>query len=146
MCGLFGYSLSRPMPLTKACRILERLETNQLPEETRPLGGYGASMAVILEDGTAMIEKVGHVSASPAVLLTRMVKIGEASVLLGHVEMPSPEFMRTVKFKETALHISSDTPLRPRLSQSTMAGWTTTNKSEESLVEDIFSNLKSMNS
>jgi len=102
MCGIFGFSLREPASMTKVFKVLQKLEVNQLPEESRPVGGYGAGVAVLLEDGNLLVEKVGKTDGSPACHLPEIVKLKNASVLLGHVRMPSPEFMSTVKFKETA--------------------------------------------
>ena len=88
--------------MDRVFKTLQRLETNKLPEEPSPVGGYGAGVAVLLEDGTVLVEKVGKVDDSPALRLSEIVKMKKASVLLGHVRMPSPEFMKTAKFKETA--------------------------------------------
>lgn len=88
--------------MEKVFKVLQKLEVNQLPQEPRPVGGYGAGLAVILEDGDLLIEKVGKVDGSPACHLPEIVKVKKASVLLGHVRMPSPEFMSTVSYKETA--------------------------------------------
>ena len=88
--------------MERVFRILQKLEVHQLPQEPLPLGGYGAGVAILLNDGTVLVEKVGKIDKSPAQLLPGMVKVKTASVLLGHVRMPSPEFMNTTKFKETA--------------------------------------------
>ncbi|NWF87563.1 hypothetical protein HXY32_07145 [Candidatus Bathyarchaeota archaeon] len=104
MCGIFGFALTKPVPLSKVFKLLEKLEVHQYPRELKPVGGYGAGVAVLLDDGSVLLEKVGKVSASPAKQLAEIVnaKLGEASVLLGHVRMPSPEFIETAKFRETA--------------------------------------------
>jgi glutamine phosphoribosylpyrophosphate amidotransferase len=102
MCGIFGFSLRKPVSIDEVFRVLQKLETNQLPGEQSPVGGYGAGVAILLEDGTVLVEKVGKTDESPASHLSEIVKVKKASVLLGHVRMPSPEFMKTVKFKETA--------------------------------------------
>jgi len=102
MCGIFGFALRKPVPMVKVFRVLQKLEVNQYPEEPRHVGGYGAGVAVLLEDGSVLVEKIGKVSDSPARQLAEIVKVKNASVLLGHVRMPSPEFMDTAKFKETA--------------------------------------------
>ena len=102
MCGIFGFSMMRPVSMERVFRILQKLEVHQLPQEPLPLGGYGAGVAILLNDGTVLVEKVGKIDKSPAQLLPGMVKAKTASVLLGHVRMPSPEFMNTTKFKETA--------------------------------------------
>lgn len=49
------------------------------------------------------MEKVGKLcDVSSAKRLSETVNIEEASVLVGHVRMPSPKFMETAKFRETA--------------------------------------------
>lgn len=104
MCGIFGFALAKPVSLKKVFGLLEKLEVHQYPQEPKPVGGYGAGVAILLNDGSVLFEKVGKVSSSPVRQLAEIVnaKIDEASVLLGHVRMPSPEFMKTAKFKETA--------------------------------------------
>jgi glucosamine 6-phosphate synthetase-like amidotransferase/phosphosugar isomerase protein len=102
MCGIFGFSMLRPVSMEKVFRILQKLEVHQLPQEPSPLGGYGAGVAILLDDGSVFVKKVGKIDESPAQLLPGIVKIKKATVLLGHVRMPSPEFMNTVKFSETA--------------------------------------------
>jgi glucosamine 6-phosphate synthetase-like amidotransferase/phosphosugar isomerase protein len=102
VCGIFGFSFKKPVPMDKVFKVLQKLETNRLPDEPSPVGGYGAGVAILLEDGTVLVEKVGKIGESPASRLSEIVKVKKASVLLGHVRMPSPEFMKTAKFKETA--------------------------------------------
>jgi glucosamine 6-phosphate synthetase-like amidotransferase/phosphosugar isomerase protein len=104
MCGIFGFALTKPISLPKVFRVLEKLEVHQYPEEPKPVGGYGAGVAILLDDGSVISEKVGKVNGSPVRNLAEIVngKVNEASVLFGHVRMPSPEFMETAKFKETA--------------------------------------------
>jgi glucosamine 6-phosphate synthetase-like amidotransferase/phosphosugar isomerase protein len=102
MCGIFGFALKKPLPIAGVFRILEKLEVHRYPQEPLPVGGYGAGVALLLEDGNVLVEKVGKVGNSPAKTLAETVKVDEASVLIGHVRMPSPEFMKTAKYKETA--------------------------------------------
>lgn len=104
MCGIFGVALKKPIPLTKVFRVLEKLEVHQYPQELKPVGGYGAGVAILLNDGSVLFEKVGKVNNSSVRHLAKIVnaKVNEASVLVGHVRMPSPEFMESAKFKETA--------------------------------------------
>jgi len=104
MCGIFGFALKKPMPLVGVFKLLEKLEVHQYPEEPRPVGGYGAGVAILLNDGSVLFEKVGKVNNSPVRQLAKIVnaKVNDASVLVGHVRMPSPEFMKSAKFKETA--------------------------------------------
>jgi glucosamine 6-phosphate synthetase-like amidotransferase/phosphosugar isomerase protein len=49
-----------------------------------------------------LLDKVGKVEGSPIGYLSKTIDVSEASVLIGHVRMPSPQFMRTTRFKETA--------------------------------------------
>jgi glucosamine 6-phosphate synthetase-like amidotransferase/phosphosugar isomerase protein len=104
MCGIFGFALKKPMPLVGVFRLLEKLEAHQYPQELKPVGGHGAGVAILLNDGSVLSEKVGEVNNSPVRQLAKIVnaKVNEASVLVGHVRMPSPEFMESAKFKETA--------------------------------------------
>jgi glucosamine 6-phosphate synthetase-like amidotransferase/phosphosugar isomerase protein len=101
MCGIFGFALKTPLTMTHVFKVLEKLEVHQYPQESLPLGGYGAGVALLLEDGNVFVEKVGKVGDSPAKILAKTVKVDKASVLIGHVRMPSPEFMKTAKYKET---------------------------------------------
>jgi glucosamine 6-phosphate synthetase-like amidotransferase/phosphosugar isomerase protein len=104
MCGIFGFALKQAVPTAKVFSLLERLEVHQYPKEPRPVGGYGAGIAVLLDDGSVFAEKVGKIADSPAKHLAGIVcpKVSKASVMVSHVRMPSPEFMMTAKFKETA--------------------------------------------
>jgi len=102
LCGIFGFALKKPLPMAKVFRVLEKLEVHQYPEEPLPLGGYGAGVALLLGDGNVLVEKVGKVGGSPARKLAERVKVDKASVLISHVRMPSPEFMKTAKYRETA--------------------------------------------
>ncbi len=102
MCGIFGFSFEKSISTERVFRLLQKLEAHQLPEEKSPLGGFGAGVAILLDDGTVLVEKVGKIGKSPAGLLPEIVKVKKAKVLLGHVRMPSPEFMRTANLKETA--------------------------------------------
>jgi glucosamine 6-phosphate synthetase-like amidotransferase/phosphosugar isomerase protein len=110
MCGIFGFILKKPVSMNKVFQILKKLEASKYPEETQPLGGYGAGIAVMLPDGGIISEKVGKTADSPAAQLeeimknkmTKNSKLTQTSVLLGHVRFPSPENMGTAKFKEAA--------------------------------------------
>jgi hypothetical protein len=42
MCGIFGFALTKPVPLVKIFRVLEKLEVHKYSEETKPVAGYGA--------------------------------------------------------------------------------------------------------
>jgi glucosamine 6-phosphate synthetase-like amidotransferase/phosphosugar isomerase protein len=103
MCGIFGFALKQSVPMVKVFKVLEKLEVHQYPQEPRPVGGYGAGMVVLEENKSIVFDKVGRVgNVSPAKRLSKVVDVDEASVLVGHVRMPSPEFMATAGFKETA--------------------------------------------
>jgi glucosamine 6-phosphate synthetase-like amidotransferase/phosphosugar isomerase protein len=104
MCGIFGFVLKNPVSTQMTFRILQKLEVSQYPDETKPVGGYGAGVAVILNDGNILLEKVGAVDGSPAAHLAKIVepKLQSASVLMGQVRYPNPDFMEAARFKETA--------------------------------------------
>ena len=102
MCGIFGFALRKPIPMSKVFKILEKLEAHQYPHEPKPVGGFGAGVAVLRNDGSVIFEKVGKVSGSPSNHLSKIFGVDEAAVLFGHVRMPSPHFMKTAKFRETA--------------------------------------------
>jgi len=57
MCGIFGFSFNKPVQTSRAFRVLQKLETSQLPQEPLPVGGYGAGVAVLLEDGNVLVKK-----------------------------------------------------------------------------------------
>ena len=102
MCGIFGFALKTPLAMARVFRVLEKLEVHQYPEEPLPLGGYGAGVALLLEDGNVLVRKVGKVGDSPVKKLAETMEVDKASVLISHVRMPSPEFMKTAQYKETA--------------------------------------------
>ncbi len=85
-------------------KVLEKLEVSKYPDENLPVGGYGAGIAVLLDDGGIFSEKVGKTTGSPVAQLADVVKpkLKEAKILISHVRYPSLEFMDTVQFKETA--------------------------------------------
>ena len=58
MCGIFGFALRKPLPLTRVFRVQERLETHKYPQEKTTLGGFGAGIAILLPDGSVFSEKV----------------------------------------------------------------------------------------
>ena len=102
MCGIFGFSLAKPVPLSEVFRVIERLEVHQYKGEETPVGGYGAGTAT-LQDGKIIVEKTGKTGeTSPAHQLAKMARTTEASVLISHVRMPSPQFMETAHLPETA--------------------------------------------
>jgi glutamine phosphoribosylpyrophosphate amidotransferase len=85
-------------------RILQKLEVSRYPGEKQPVGGYGAGIAVLLDDGSVLSEKVGKTADSPACQLADVVKpkLDEARVMVGHVRFPSAEFLDTAAFREAA--------------------------------------------
>jgi len=104
MCGIFGFVLKNPVHTPLIFRVLQKLEVSQYPGENKPVGGYGAGVAVMLSDGNIISEKVGRVDGSPVAHLAKIMEptLSDASVLIGHVRYPSPEFMEAAQFKETA--------------------------------------------
>jgi glucosamine 6-phosphate synthetase-like amidotransferase/phosphosugar isomerase protein len=103
MCGIFGFALKTCVPMTQPLKVLERLEIHQYQNEPTPVGGQGAGLAVLEKDGALVHWKVGkNGEASPAMQLAKIVDVTEASVLIGHVRRPSPEFATTARFKEAA--------------------------------------------
>jgi len=102
MCGIFGYVLKRPMEVAYALKVLQKLERHKYPNEPKPVGGYGAGIAVLTSSGNVLLEKIGKVDGSPAEHLAKTCRLDAASVLIGHVRLPSPWFMETAHFKETA--------------------------------------------
>jgi glucosamine 6-phosphate synthetase-like amidotransferase/phosphosugar isomerase protein len=102
MCGIFGFALKEPVVLSEVFAVLEKLEVHQYPNESKPVGGFGAGVAVLADDGQVALKKVGKVSGSPAKSLSEIVELREARVLVGHVRMPSPEFVGSAGFRETA--------------------------------------------
>ncbi len=101
MCGVFGFAVRNAVPMVKAFGVLRKLENHQYPQEQKPVGGYGAGVAILLNNGRVVLQKVGKVSNSPVNSLSKIKGINEACVLVGHVRMPSPEFMTAAKFRET---------------------------------------------
>jgi glucosamine 6-phosphate synthetase-like amidotransferase/phosphosugar isomerase protein len=104
MCGIFGFMLKKPLSMAKVVKVLQKLEASKYADEKLPVGGYGAGVAVLLDDGGVLSEKVGKTADSPAAQLAEILKpkLTEARVLIGHVRHPSLEFMDTVTFKEAA--------------------------------------------
>ena len=101
MCGIFGFFLRQKIPIDKVFKVLERLEIHRYPGEVKPVGGYGAGLAIV--DDRVILKKIGKVSdASPVKRLSEIVKASEANILMGHVRMPSKEFIGTAKFREAA--------------------------------------------
>ncbi len=104
MCGIFGIALREPTSLGDILKTLERLEVQQNVEELKPVGGYGAGIAV-LTDEEVLCEKIGSVDGSPARALSGVINkkgFHDSAVVLGHVRMPSPEYMDTASKRATA--------------------------------------------
>jgi glucosamine 6-phosphate synthetase-like amidotransferase/phosphosugar isomerase protein len=104
VCGIFGFVLKKPISMNKVVKVMQKLEVSKYPDEKVPVGGFGAGVAVLLDDGGVVSEKVGKTADSPVTQLAETLKptLSEARVLIGHVRHPSLEFMDTVKFKEAA--------------------------------------------
>lgn len=102
MCGIFGFALMKPVSLVKVFKVLKKLEVHKYPREVKPVGGYGAGVAIFKGDENIVLKKVGKVDGSPAEYLSKIADVAEATVLVGHVRMPSPWFMKTACFKEMA--------------------------------------------
>ncbi|MEM3596924.1 MAG: hypothetical protein QXJ53_02165 [Candidatus Bathyarchaeia archaeon] len=102
MCGIFGFALNKSVPIVKIFRVLAKLEVHQYPHEPKPLGGFGAGIAIVSSNGNVLLEKIGDVDGSPVERLSQIFRVDAARVLVGHVRMPSPQFMETAKFRETA--------------------------------------------
>ena len=104
MCGIFGYVTKKPLTMSKVFNVLQKLEASKYSGEKQPVGGYGAGIAVLLDDNSVFSEKVGKTEGSPVCKLAELVKpkLREARVLIGHVRFPGAEFLDTVQFKEAA--------------------------------------------
>ncbi len=104
MCGIFGFALKQKIPMKTVFKTLKKLESHRYPGEAKTVGGYGAGIVFIDDDQLRVIsEKTGRVSnISPVQRLSEIVSANEACVLVGHVRMPSEEFMNTANFRETA--------------------------------------------
>ena len=104
LCGIFGYVTKRPLSMNKVFNALRRLEESKYRGEKLPVGGYGAGIAVLLDDNSIYSEKVGKTDGSPVCQLADLVlsKLQKAHVLVGHVRFPGLEFLDTAKFREAA--------------------------------------------
>jgi glucosamine 6-phosphate synthetase-like amidotransferase/phosphosugar isomerase protein len=104
VCGIFGFMLKKPLSTTKVVKVLQKLEVSKYPDEKLSVGGHGAGVAILLDDGGVFLEKVGKNAGSPVAQLADILKprLSEARVLIGHVRYPGLEFMDTVKFKEAS--------------------------------------------
>jgi glucosamine 6-phosphate synthetase-like amidotransferase/phosphosugar isomerase protein len=101
MCGIFGFIMKNPFSKAEVFGVLEKLEVHQYPQEPTPIGGYGAGIAILDSKRQLTMEKIGKAdSVSPARKLAEMTNFAEASVVVSHLRMPSPEFMHTAMFKE----------------------------------------------
>ncbi len=105
MCGIFGFMMNQTISMDVILKVMGRLEVHKYREEQNPVGGYGAGMAILFDDGGIFHEKVGAVAVSPVRALSDVLKsrnISSASVMIGHVRFPSPEYISTARFRETA--------------------------------------------
>jgi len=108
VCGIFGFALARPVLLSEVFGVLARLEAHRYSGEETPVGGYGAGIT-ILEGGKLLTQKAGRTGdASPVQDLRKLMEAVEASVLISHVRMPSPQFMDDARFRETAQPYAAD--------------------------------------
>src|SRR3989337_471188 len=96
--------MRKSLSMFKVFSVLQKLEVSKYAGEKQPVGGYGAGIAVLLDDSSIFSEKVGKSEGCPACQLADVVKsrLSEARVLVGHVRFPGGEFLETVKFKEAA--------------------------------------------
>jgi glucosamine 6-phosphate synthetase-like amidotransferase/phosphosugar isomerase protein len=102
VCGIFGFVLARPVLLSEVFEVLARLEIHRYSDEETTVGGYGAGIT-ILRGGKLLTQKAVRTGdASPVQNLRRLLEASEASVLISHVRMPSPQFMDNARFRETA--------------------------------------------
>jgi glucosamine 6-phosphate synthetase-like amidotransferase/phosphosugar isomerase protein len=105
MCGIFGFMLKKPISMNKVVKVLKKLELSKYPNDKTPVGGYGAGIAVMLDDGGIVSEKVGKNVNSPVTELAEKIlklQLSEARVLISHVRNPSSEFLDTVHYKEAS--------------------------------------------
>lgn len=108
VCGIFGFALARPVLLSEVFGVLARLETHRYSNEETTVGGYGAGIT-ILKGGKLLTQKAGRTGdASPVQDLRKLMEAVEASVLISHVRMPSPQFMDDARFRETAQPYAAD--------------------------------------
>ncbi|MGQ9726533.1 MAG: hypothetical protein ACUVQL_05330 [Candidatus Bathycorpusculaceae bacterium] len=101
--------------MIKVFRVLQKLEVHQYPNEPRPVGGFGAGVAILKRDSRIILEKVGKsCDISPARCLSEIVNLEEASVLVGHVRMPSPQFWKPqILKKQNSPTLPNVLPIQP---------------------------------
>lgn len=99
MCGIFGYVLKEGLPLTYTVGILKRLEVFIYPGRRGPIGGHGAGISYLTQEGEVFLKKVGKTDGSPVSDLIGSLELEgvNARVLLGHVRRASRVFSETVK-------------------------------------------------
>jgi len=104
MCGIFAFMGHQPLPIVKALRVLQILETGQEPGEKTPVGGHGAGIAYLNQKGKLTLTKVGKASIdSPVNSLQLQLKEtanNSSHIILGHVRHASSEFTDTIQHKE----------------------------------------------
>lgn len=65
MCGIFGFALTKPVPLVKVFRVLQKLEAHKYSGEPKPVGGYGVGLAFLKDNENVVLKKAGKVEGSP---------------------------------------------------------------------------------
>jgi glucosamine 6-phosphate synthetase-like amidotransferase/phosphosugar isomerase protein len=103
MCGIFGFALRSPIEVNEVVTLLEILERDKKEEdEKHPVGGYGAGLAFLTDEGEFSLIKVGKTDNPPSRELYKWIDGESTRVLIAHVRFPSQKFMYTSCFKEAA--------------------------------------------
>ncbi len=93
MCGIIAYLGKKELPIAFFLDAMEKMEVLEEKVDRDPLGGHGAGILYISEDGEVILEKVGHNGKDndrPAVRLkNELDKKGlldaKSNVILAHV-------------------------------------------------------------
>jgi len=93
MCGIIAYLGEKELPIAFFLDAMEKMEVLEEEVDRDPLGGHGAGILYISEDGGVILEKVGHTGKDndrPAVRLrNELDKKGlldaKSDVILAHV-------------------------------------------------------------
>lgn len=84
MCGILGFALTKPIPLVKIFKVLEKLGVHRHLREPKPVGGHGAGIAILKRDRNIVLKNVGKVDGSPALdgsNALSLLQVGEHSFL-----------------------------------------------------------------